>query len=124
MINAFLAGCCSDIMIGLFTGLFSGIYAGLVVARYSRFAELQNTALQTIRSIDYIQKDNVLNITGNENCNKLLLNVSCSLLALTHKGAANVVFELANDILNINQQAETGCIKIQDYERHYLAWQP
>ena len=93
------------------------------MARYSRFAELQNTVLQTIRNIDYIQKDNFLNVTGNEDCNKLLLNASCNLCALTHESAGKIVAELARDIMNINHQAETGQIKIQDYERHYLAWQ-
>lgn len=131
MINICLPGCCSDpmtslwigIISGLFTGLISGLYASLIVTRYARFAELQTKALYSIRNIDYVVKDNDLSITGDDDSNRLLTNISCDLFGLEHKSAGNNVAELAKEIKNINQQARTGKIKLHDYEQYYLAWQ-
>lgn len=91
----------SESIASLLLGFVLGLYGGVVIARYSRFAELRNEVLRVIRSIDFIQEQNGVVITNVDDVPKLMLVVS-DLLFLKHRKAADVVSAIRSDIDEIS----------------------
>jgi len=131
MINICLSGCCNDsitslwvgLATGLFTGLMSGLYASLIVTRYAKFSDLQNKVMNAIRNIDFMVKGDKLSISGDCDVNKLLTSIRGDLIGLQHHKAGNILGSMAKEITDINIKANTGQLRLEDYERYYSNWQ-
>jgi hypothetical protein len=111
-----------SLFLGIPIGLISGLYTGLIVTRYTRFADLRNEALRIIHSINFMEVENVVHITNDEDVSKLLL-ISSDLLSLHHRKAGERVSQLLKDITSITCNAKAGRVNVADYGSHYKAWQ-
>ncbi|MGZ5540701.1 MAG: hypothetical protein ACXWE3_03120 [Methylobacter sp.] len=103
-------------------GLVSGLYTGLIVTRYSRFAELRNEALRIIRSIDFMETEDKVRVSNNENVPNLL-NISSDLLFLKHRKAGEQVIQLLKEVSSTTHEAQVGKLNVIEYGRCHAEWQ-
>lgn len=111
-----------SLLLGVPIGLISGLYTGLIVARYSRFAELRNETLRIIRRIEFMEEGPSVHITNDEELPKLHL-IAGDLLFLGHKKAGEYVLELSGEMRKANHAARNGALDYATYSKTYERWQ-
>lgn len=111
-----------SLVLGVPIGLVSGLYTGLIVTRYTRFAELRNEVLRLIRTIEFMQNGEQIDIENDRNVPKLAL-ISSDLLFLGHHKAGETITKLWTEMSKINYEAKHGRIGIVEYSKYYSDWQ-
>lgn len=111
-----------SLVLGIPIGLVSGLYTGLFVARYSRFSELRNEVLRAIRSINFIENKQTIDIINDRDVKNLPL-IASDLLFLGHRVAGEHVLRLSQDVTTTNYSAKHGRVTIDQYTEKYSNWQ-
>jgi len=116
----------SDTVISLLAsipiGIATGGYSSLIVAKYSRFANLKNEALRIIRGIEFIGNEEKLELSYAPKRENLSL-IASELFFLGHREAGEKISEIDNDLSNKIYLAENGKIGIKEFESSYNSWQ-
>jgi hypothetical protein len=110
------------LVLGIPVGLISGLYTGVITSRYVRFAELRTEVLRNIRTIDFMQEEAFIRISGANDLPKLHL-VASDLLFLGHRKAGESVLSLLREIVETNYTASAGRMIVEEYGTLYSSWQ-
>lgn len=111
-----------SLVLALPIGVATGLYSGVIVSRYARFADLRNQLLRIIRSIDYMQEQDRLDIKNDQDVSKIML-ISGDLFFLKHQKAGQNVSALLSEIEHTKILATSGQIDVAAYENKYREWQ-
>lgn len=117
-----LSAMSSDTIFSLLLGIPIAFYCSAVYGRISHFSELKREVLRIIRTVDFMQEENGVVITKDEEIPKLTLIVS-ELLFLKHRKAAEDVSRICSDFHEVSMHARVGRLDVLAFGQSYSNWQ-